>query len=59
MQENTFDIGWNDNKARTTFGSGNHVSAITTLHTNYAPHNLTTVFVNHQNPDHTIWRNSL
>ena len=56
LQENTFDIGWDEHKARRIFGCGRHVSA-TDLHNNYAPPNLKTAFASN-NKDRKIWRDA-
>ena len=41
MQENTFDIGWQENTANRVYGTSRHVSA-TNLNANIAPTNLNT-----------------
>ena len=56
MQENTFDIGWQDNFAHRVFGFGRHVSA-TNLHSHYAPGNLK-IGLAGSNPDQYIWEAS-
>ena len=43
LQENTFDIGWDDHKATRIIGYGKHVSAAN-LHHNFAPSNLKSGF---------------
>ena len=54
MQENTFDVGWNENKARRVCGTARHVSASSLKH-NFAPPNLRTALVE-SNPDNITWR---
>ena len=54
IQENTFSIGWDDDKARRIFRRGQHVSAVN-LHNNCAPANLRIAFANN-NMDRKIWR---
>ena len=49
MQENTFDIGCQENIANRIYGSGRHVSA-TNLNANIAPANLKTALAGN-NPD--------
>ena len=56
MQENTFDIGWQEDIAHRVYGSGRHVSA-TNLHTNCAPANLKIALAG-SNPDNKVWRSS-
>ena len=53
MQENTFDIGWQENIARCIFGTGRHISA-TNLNANGAPVNLKFSLAG-SNPDQKVW----
>ena len=53
MQENTFDIGWQENIARRIFGTGRHVSA-SNLNANIAPHNLKFALAGN-NPNRKVW----
>ena len=49
MQENTFDIGWQENIARQIFGTGRNVSALN-LNADIAPRNLKSALVGN-NPE--------
>ena len=53
MQENTFDVGWEDYCARRIFGNIIFVSAAH-LHFDYTPANLRVALVS-SNPDQKIW----
>ena len=53
MQENTFDISWQENIACRIFGSGRHVSA-TNLNANIAPPNLKSALAG-SNPNQKVW----
>ena len=53
MQENTFDIGWQENIACCIFGTGRYVSAAN-LDANFAPPNLKTALAG-SNPDRRVW----
>ena len=52
MQENTFDIGWQENVANRVYGSGRHVS-VTNLNANIAPTNLKTALAGNNLDQHT------
>ena len=56
MQENTFDIGWQE-CARRVFGTGRHVSAANLHNSSYAPANLKNALADN-NPDKDIWNKS-
>ena len=53
MQENTFDIGWQEYTKR-VFGIGRHVSATGVHNTHFAPPNLNYALAGN-NPDSNIW----
>ena len=53
MQENTFDIGWQENITCHIFGTGRHVSAAN-LNANFAPLNLKTALTG-SNPNRRVW----
>ena len=57
MQENTFDIGWQENMAHRMFGIGRHVSAVDLHDSSCAPHNLRTALAGN-NPDRSVWNAS-
>ena len=52
MQENTFDIGWQENIARHIVGTGRHASA-TNLNANVALANLKSALAG-SNPDQKV-----
>ena len=56
MQENTFNIGWQENIACCIFGTGRHISAAN-LNTNFSPPNLKTALAG-SNPDRRVWNAS-
>ena len=53
LQENTFQIGWQENIARRIFGIGRHVSAASLVNTQ-APNSLKEA-LHRNNPDRVIW----
>ena len=53
MQENTFDIRWQENIARCIFGTGRHVLAAN-LNANIVPPILKTALAG-SNPDRKLW----
>ena len=56
MQENTFNIGWQE-CAKCVFGIGGHVSATSLHNTHFAPANLKHALAGN-NPDSNIWNKS-
>ena len=56
MQENTFDIGWQE-CARQVHGTGRHVSAVGLHNTTCVPANLRQALASN-NPDNKIWNAS-
>ena len=56
MQENTFDIGWQE-CAKSVFGIGQHVSATGLNNIYFAPANLKHALASN-NPDRDIWNKS-
>ena len=56
MQENTFNIGWQENIAQRIFGTDRHVSA-SNLNANIAPHNLKSALAGN-NLDQKVWDSS-
>ena len=59
IQENSFNVGWQDNLAHQVFGIGWHISAAN-LHTNYAPGNLKIALVGSKRKKNTIvWANTV
>ena len=56
MQENTFDIGWQENIACYIFGTGRHV-LVMDLNANIAPSNLKSALAG-SNPDRKVWDTS-
>ena len=55
MQENTFDIGWQE-CAKQVFGIGRHISAKGLHNTHFAPANLKHALAGN-NPNSKIWNN--
>ena len=53
LQENTIEIGWQENIARQIYGIGRHISAAN-LHNNQAPNSLREA-LRPKNPDRDIW----
>ena len=56
MQENTFDIGWQE-CAKRVFGIGRHISATGLNNTHFAPASLKQALTSN-NPDRDIWDKS-